>query len=242
MTVGNRLLLCNHHFTDLEFSFLWSRGRRQPTVPCRVPFCGLVDIGVLLPELTKEQARAVIEASPDFIKARAALRVELIDESNPPEVRIPDVVSMAHDGSLQLVPLGSTLDTQPGDRPPMGGDPLPPINHADELPLPPWPRTTKEDGQRMIAEEKAATAAFLEAQARSRGEAVPDGAPDAQALAETGEPEAAGALEPGMKDLLADTIPSTRWSAEKLAEYAMARGLDVKGMSKNAILRKIRGA
>ena len=48
------------------------------------------------------------------------------------------------------------------------------------------------------------------------------------------------ALEPGMVSQFSDSLPSTKWTKTQLVEYATAKGLDVEGLSKNAILRKLR--
>lgn len=59
---------------------------------------------------------------------------------------------------------------------------------------------------------------------------------------ETSGPVAGEALEPGMMEKMSDALPSTKWTKTQLANYARERGIDVDGLSKNAILRKIREA
>ena len=57
------------------------------------------------------------------------------------------------------------------------------------------------------------------------------------------QPAQTDGLDPAVKQQFSDNLPSTRWDRERLAEYAKGKGIEVyDGMSKNAILRKIRGA
>lgn len=51
-----------------------------------------------------------------------------------------------------------------------------------------------------------------------------------------------GALDPNLRQVASDAIPSTRWERERLIDYARTRGLEIPDdMSKNAVLRKLRG-
>jgi hypothetical protein len=237
--MNNRLLLVNHADSAMELSFPWRRGPRRPFVFARVPLNGVVDIAEVFPELSKDQARVVIENSPDYIRFRTKFLVELVDESSPPpDRRLPPVVETKT--GFNVLPIDSP------EMPPMppNGDPEPAPYHPFTPPMPIERGVTRERAAEILAQEKAAAEAYQKAQkAHEAGDLAPMTMPPSSSeAAESGEPTATGGLEPGMKEQLADSIPSTRWSQERLTAYAAEKGIDVTGLSKNAVLRKIRGA
>lgn len=105
---------------------------------------------------------------------------------------------------------------------PVGGDPLPPVFE---------PKILNPVIARLLDEQR-----LSEEPLPMLAEELVDSDTD------IAQPEATGALDPGVKDALADSMPSSRWSREKLIDFANAKGLDISDdMSKNAILRKLRG-
>lgn len=265
-----RLLLVNHATSDLELSFPWARGPRQPTTQCRIPQNGVLDTALVFPGLPKEQARAVIKSSPDFQLFRRTFRVELVDEHEVDEVNRAKSRQIAPATTSDSVPV-TVVKLQNGLRilpetdfgePPMPpiGDALPSPKHPDTPPLPREPGVTRESQALRLAQEKAAAEAFKTTQARMKNGQIDTSTQNGQLNTQSGQPADAsssatttaateengpaptGTLEPGLKDMIVDTIPSTRWTQERLAEHAVKLGIDIKGLSKNAILRKIRGA
>lgn len=240
-----RLLLCNHYHTDLEINLLQPRGRRLQVFGCRVPAGGAVDVCARL-GLSKFEARIIVEASPDYINFHARNRmVELVDPAEQPalvdsrEAKRQGIIQALKEmgappsGVLIGPPEGmgieehqATLDkmfTARLLRPstPVGGDPSP------EAP-------TEKVMNPVIAR-------MLEEQELGDGP-LPELVEETLVEKEAAQPDAVSALDPGVKEALTDNMPSSRWSREKLAEYAKAKGLDVPDdMSKNAILRKLRG-
>lgn len=60
----------------------------------------------------------------------------------------------------------------------------------------------------------------------------------AERVAQTGM----STLEPGLREEVSASLPSTKWTKQQLLEYALERGLNVtEDSSKNQILRRIRG-
>lgn len=227
------LLLVNRH-PDANVSLLLELAkplhRNAQTTAVRVEHNKLCDICAIL-STDKVTARNIVESSEDYIKMRAKAWIDLVDTEETIEdtkarrlleiekmkdAVISDPVSAQTSSSAVVAPL------------PVQGtsEPPPDIKMA---PLPYVPQHYKEkligDGERMPP-----TFITVDPSDPSRMES------DSQ-LAETGD-----ALEGSVRAQVDDAIPSSKWPREKLLEYAKKRGMDVPdNMSKNAILRKIRG-
>lgn len=228
-----RLLLVNHTTSDVLLDLVWPLHKNSPTTPCKVPVNGVLEVLGLFPTLAKAEVKSIVLSSPDYQAAYVKRLVELYDEADAvPETESPPL----RNGLVELPSPPPVIELAPI------GDPSPPSTHPDTLPLPSQPGTTREDGQKMIENEKRIAAAFQEAQKLSRGDGVRPAPSPMELDGDEKEPAASGTLDPGVKELLVDTIPSTRWSHERLVEHAQAKGIDTKGMSKNAILRRLRGA
>ena len=219
-----RLFLLNRHYTDVELGLnrpvscratTLRRDRTRPT-PIHIKAGSHVNVCELL-GVSKDEARRVVESSSDYISLRISQRLSLIDPDESFERWTL--------GDYEKVP--AVMREEPYEiRRSTRGKHLPP--ELDEFGEPIPKETATVESVRRPVHSSAPTG----------GEAPPDGG----VLDEAKEPAAAGALDPGVREAIADSTPSTKWDRERLVAFAVARGIIVPdGMSKNAILRKLRG-
>lgn len=232
-----KLLLVNNYQTDLEVNLLFPKGRRVLTIGCRVPVGQAVDVCARL-NLPKMEARAIVEASPDYITMFSRGRmVELVDVEQTVKEETTAREEKRRQTYRKLVDCGIT----PSGilvGPPEGMSTEKYEKVLDKMFETPPPRPVYVPDEVKVPAVQAAPIVKNEVPSIAAAELPSETLTESTITASSSE-----ALEPGVREALSDAIPSTRWSKEKLLEHARSKNLDVsEEMSKNALLRKIRGA
>lgn len=219
-----RLILQNDSETDVDLSLnkqvscgqTTLRKNRFRLTPCHIKAGGYIDVCVLL-EMDVASAREVVESSHDYKMLHLHRHLHLVDLDET----LAKWQAGEHPPVVESEPWEEPYESRRSTR----GAHLPPELDEFGEPIPGVPQTNSARARASAALPKAS----------------PDD-PTTTPVIDAAEPAAAGALDPGIRAALADSIPTTKWDKTKLLEYARAKGLTIPDdMSKNSILRKLRG-